>query len=468
MATALRSRRRERSGADDVAAAPKPPKTPKGSSSGAPKGAKQKLLARLDRLREVLAPSELRRAFLRVERKLGITRVGQIAFLGALLMWVLAYVVAGTAMYLFAYGIVLLLGLSYALAPRKLQLTGDRTGLFPRAQEGDRLDVEVKLLAKRTVSTFLLEERVPERLGSTVKVPITKLTKGNEVIHRYGLRCSRRGVYEVGPLVAVASDPLGLSERETVVAEPFKLLVHPRLELVSDRPLTRQFEDPPIRPPVSKPWPTGLEFYGMREYARGDDLRRIVWRASARTGKIMVREAEQGITDHITIVLDTDRGFHSKDGEGLSESFETAVRAAASLAVRHLREGYEIKVETNAGPLTRHLRGAASQLQMLDALAQVDLDREPLSRSILRLVTSPQRDAHNILITPHLGPGEAAQLRLLLNTGVSVLVVALLWDEDNAETMGRAAALGCQVVGVHPDQDLASALFSGIGAGNRI
>ena len=298
-----------------------------------------------------------------------------------------------------------------------------------------------------------------------MKVPITKLTRGNEVTHRYGLRCSRRGVYQVGPLIAVSSDPLGLAERETLVAEPFELLVHPRLELVSDRPLTRQFEDPPIRPPVSKPWPSGLEFYGMREYKAGDDLRRIVWRASARTGKIMVREAEQGITDHITILLDTDRGSHSKDGEGLSESFETAVRACASLAVRHLREGYELKVETNGGPLTRHLRGGKSQLAMLDALARVDLDREPLSAAIGRLVVAPSRDAHNILITPFLGPAEAARLRLLLNTGVSVLVVALLWDDEHAETMGRAAALGCEVVGVHPDQDLATALFGGVGAG---
>jgi len=47
---------------------------------------------------------------------------------------------------------------------------------------------------------------------------------------------------------------------------------------------------------VSKPWPSGLEFYAS-EYVPGDDLRGIVWRASARTGKVMVREAEQGITD---------------------------------------------------------------------------------------------------------------------------------------------------------------------------
>src|SRR5688572_21298367 len=312
--------------------------------------------ARLDRVVDALSPGSIRRGLEAAQRKLGITRSGQIALVGFVLLWVMARVVAGTAMYLFAYGLLLLVGLSYLNAPHRPRLTGTREGLFPRAQEGDRLDVEVKLTASRRVGAFILEERVPERLGAAVRVPIVKLPAGQTVTHRYGLRASRRGVYEVGPLVAIAGDPLGLTQRETVIAEPFELLVHPRIELVSDRPLTRQFEDPPIRPPVSKPWPSGLEFYGMREYVRGDDLRRIVWRASARTGKIMVREAEQGITDHVTIILDTDRGSHSQDGEGLSESFEMGVRAAASLGVRHLREGYEVKVEANGGSLTRHMR----------------------------------------------------------------------------------------------------------------
>jgi len=104
---------------------------------------------------------------------------------------------------------------------------------------------------------------------------------------------------------------------------------------------------------------------------------------------------------------------------------------------------------------------------LLDALTRLELDRKPLSDVIMRLVASPRRDAHNVLITPRLGPLEAAQLRLLLNTGVSVLVVALLWDDENADTMGTAAALGCQVVGVHPGQDLSSALSRDIGAGSR-
>jgi hypothetical protein len=135
--------------------------------------------------------------------------------------------------------------------------------------------------------------------------------------------------------------------------------------------------------------------------------------------------------------------------------------------VRHLREGYELRCETNGGPLVRPMRGAGSQLMLLDALARLEIDRRPLSEVIMRLVTSSRRDAHNVLITPRLGAVEAAQLKLLLNTGVSVLVVALLWDDEHSETMGTAAALGCQVVGLHPGQDLSTALSIGAGSVRR-
>lgn len=427
---------------------------------------KERVLLAFDSFTDFFTPQSLRRFGKDFQRRVGLTRSGAIAIVAAIATWTVGFVVAGKALYLFAYGAILLLAMSYVLAPKKLKLEGLRAGLYPRAQEGDRLDVEVQLTAKRRISTFTLEERLPERLGTSVRVPIAKLPRDTTVTHRYGLRCSRRGVYEIGPLVAVTSDPLGLTQRENLVADKFKLYVHPRIEFVSDRPLTRQFEDPPIRPPVSKPWPSGMEFYGMREYVRGDDLRRVVWRASARTGKLMVREAEQGITDHITIILDTDRGTHSKDGDH-SESFETGVRAAASLGVRHLREGYEIRVETNAGPLTRALRGPVAQLALLDAFTTVELGREPLTTCIRRILSNPRKDAHNILVTPRLGPTEAAQLRLLLNKGVSILVVALLWDEENASTLGTAMALGCQVAAVHPGQDLATSLYHDIGAGNR-
>src|SRR5688500_2372018 len=134
------------------------------------------LRASIDRLRDAMGPAAIRKKFLELQRKTGITRSGQIAILGAVLLWFMARVVAGTAMYMFSYGAILLVGAAFLLAPRRLRLEGVREGLFPRVQEGDRLDVELKLTAKRRMSTFILEERLPERLGKPVKVPTTTLS----------------------------------------------------------------------------------------------------------------------------------------------------------------------------------------------------------------------------------------------------------------------------------------------------
>lgn len=423
--------------------------------------------ARLDRVRDALAVPALRRQVEAVIRRVGLTRTGQVALVASIVPWVAARLVAGTTLYILAYGLIAVVLTASLLAPRRLRLVATREGLFPRAQQGDRLEVEVTIKAERALSSFHVEERVPDRLGASLRLPVARVRPGEDFRYSYSLQCNRRGAYTIGPLVAITQDPIGVAQRETVLAETFELLVHPRVARVSDRPLTRLYEDPPIRPPVSKPWPSGMEFYGMREFRAGDDLRRIVWRASARTGHLMVSEAEQGITDHLTVVLDTDRGSHSRDGD-LSESFEYAVSVCASLGVRHLAEGYEVRIETSAGPLTRPLRGATKSLMFLDVMARVQSDRLPIGTVLRRLVTDPRRDAHTIVVTPHLTPADAALLKLLVDKGVSVTVVGLVWDELADETFAAAAALGCQVTAVRVGEDLSSALNHDARVGRRL
>jgi uncharacterized protein (DUF58 family) len=377
--------------------------------------------------------------------------------------WFLGYAVAGTTMYLIAYLLALVLFVAYVVGRRPLPLEGQRSDTRPRLREGETIEMEVSLTATRRLSTFILEEQVPQGLGEAARVPVATLDSGESVGHHYSLTCRRRGAYSLGPLVAKWGDPFGLTQREVVLAEPVELLVHPAVDLVEDRPLTRLFEEPPIRPPVSKPWPEGLEFYGMREYVPGDDLRRLVWRAYARTGKLLVRESEQGITDKITIILDQDNRYHSK-GE-VSESLEAGVRAAAALGIRHLREGYSVTLEGNSRQLTPPLRGAAAQMQFLDALARVTREKTSVVDPIMRLVSNPSRDTHIVLITPRLDADSAARLNFLVQRGASVLVAALMWDEDSASTLGLAAGLGCQVIEMRPGVPLAVAFRREVGAG---
>ena len=68
---------------------------------------------------------------------------------------------------------------------------------------------------------------------------------------------------------------------------------------------------------------------------------------------------------------------------------EVHEEVAASLGVKHLRDGYELRTETNAGPLTRPLRGAGSQLMLLDSCSRLELSRAPLVEAFTRMLARP-------------------------------------------------------------------------------
>jgi uncharacterized protein (DUF58 family) len=390
-----------------------------------------------------------------ITRRTGLTASGLVVLALAVIAWLIGYTLGGRPLYLLSYACLAVLGLAFALTSRVVDLEGSRTAARPRVAEGETIQIEIGLSGRKRFTTFVLDEELPPVLGENPRISVASFAPGDEFSHSYELTFWRRGSYRLGPLVVRWSDPFGLTQRRRVLAEPFEVLVHPSTELVQDRPLTRLWEDPPVRPPISKPWPTGSEFYGMREYARGDDPRRVVWRAYARTGRILVRESEQGVTDKLTILLDTDRSTHSKGA--VSASFEVAVKTAASIAVRYLRQGYDVTLETNEAKLVGPVRGPSANLPLLDQLARAERGRTPLADGLIRMVFDSRRDAQIILITPHVDRDTAARLRLLIDRGSSVTVVALVWDEDAVDTLSAAAALGAQVVEIRPNTSVSGA-----------
>ena len=406
------------------------------------------------------------RALKWINKKTGLTSSGLILVAVTIVAWGLGRFIAGRPLYLLAYGGLTVLGLSWGIGRRPLPLEGKRAEARQRRKEGETISMAVELTATRKLNTFILEEHVPNDLGQNARIPVASLEPGESVEHAYKLTCWRRGVYTLGPLVARWGDPFGFTEREAVLCPEMEFLVHPSTEMVQDRPFTRLWEDPPVRPPASKPWSSGSEFYGMREYAPGDDTRRVVWRAYARTQKLLVREAEQGVTDHIHIVLDGDRANHSK---GLySESFEAGVRATASLAQWHLREGFSVTLEANSKRIIGPVRGPNAPMNILDELARADMEDTKITEALTRVVYNRGRDSHVVVITPLLEESSAATLELLIQRGWSVLVVALLWDELAVETLAAAARLGCQVAEIRPNAPLALAFHNVVGGGVKV
>jgi hypothetical protein len=90
----------------------------------------------------------------------------------------------------------------------------------------------------------------------------------------------------------------------------------------------------------------------VREYRRGDDLRRVHWRSSARMGDLMVRREEQPWQSRATLFLDNRDRAHR--GQGIASSFETAVSAAASIALHLSHRGYAVRLVSAVGDEAGH------------------------------------------------------------------------------------------------------------------
>ena len=80
-----------------------------------------------------------------------------------------------------------------------------------------------------------------------------------------------------------------------------------------------------------------LLFRGVRDFAAGDDVRRIHWPATARRGSPMVRENERDLQPVFTLFLDLER--RGRAGLGRKSTLEYLVRVGASLLWTAHRRG---------------------------------------------------------------------------------------------------------------------------------
>jgi hypothetical protein len=111
----------------------------------------------------------------------------------------------------------------------------------------------------------------------------------------------------------------------------------------------------------------GSEFHSQREYAPGDDLRRINWKTTARFGDLIVRETAQEGIRHCTVVLDTMADGYDED------AFERAVTAAASVVATAAAAG----ITTRLVAPDIDLRGPDVAPQSMRWLATVERGGSP-------------------------------------------------------------------------------------------
>lgn len=321
-----------------------------------------------------------------------------------------------------------------------------------------RVVLRLQNLSRLSTGTLLLEDRLPYALGNRPRVVLERLGASQAGTVAYTVRADVRGRYEVGPLTVRMADPFGLCELSRNFPGPDRLTVIPQVTPLPSVRLPGEYAgsgDSRARAVAVH----GEDDAATREYRRGDDLRRVHWKSTARTGELMVRREEQPWESRATIVLDTRAYGHR--GDGPTASFEWAVSAAASIAV-HLRQaGYKVRLVTGSGVDVDANEGGGDGL-LLDYLAEVRLDQRG---EVTTLVERVRQRADGGLIIALLGSLSIVEAELLAGLrGNGATCVGFLLDSStwlnlpararaDAEHAHGAAALallqnGWRVVGV--------------------
>lgn len=200
-----------------------------------------------------------------------------------------------------------------------------------------------------------------ERFGDgflTIEIP--SLEPGESVVIANEIETDRRGIFEIGPLTVRRGDPIGLARRGDISSELTQLIVHPQVHDVHPFPagIRRDLEGLPSGEAAEG----GITFSNLREYVPGDDLRLVHWRSSARVGQLMVRHNIDVHRPRTTVILDTTRSLYDY------ESFEDAVRAAASIVVAAMIRRFPFTLRTSDGHV---IDDRSSRLAVMDFLSAI-------------------------------------------------------------------------------------------------
>jgi uncharacterized protein (DUF58 family) len=225
--------------------------------------------------------------------------------------------------------------------------TVDRT-LPPNGFPGETGEVTLRFDVDTPFTATVRDALPPGLAGETgTETTVGRAPVSYEVTYRH------RGPHTVGPTSFVAHDVLGLASRRFSARETDDLLVYPRVYDLSNRAKrdllalhdTAESDDRD-------------EFDRLREYVRGDSLRDVHWKTSAKRGDLVVKEfTAENRSRTVVLSLSAEEGRADEMAE-----------AGATLTLTFLRAGVPVTLVTPAGTLSV---APGDRERALDHLARV-------------------------------------------------------------------------------------------------
>jgi uncharacterized protein (DUF58 family) len=318
-----------------------------------------------------------------------------------------------------------------------------------------RVDLALTNVTTRRTPPLVAEEPFDDgRLVARFQVP--SLGPGETGRAAYRIPTDRRGRFLTGPITLRLVDPFGLASGAATVGRASAVLVYPHIDAISGMP-PAPGRDPHAGTHQRAGRLQGEDFYALRPYEVGDDLRRVHWPATARADDLMIRQLELPWQHRTTVLLDVRRAVHTP------ESFEEAVSAAASILTGSHRSGAVTRLATTAGLDSGFDASSSHWEAALAALAGVRLTGAAnLARAVASLRRHGGGSSVAVITT---GGASAGDLRAIsaLRERVGLVVMVLVEGPGQAATTGGSAPLRpvlphqVRVVRVGPERRISTA-----------
>jgi uncharacterized protein (DUF58 family) len=334
----------------------------------------------------------------------------------------------------------------------------------PRAFLGEQVKVRLRMVNSSWLPLAWLQvrESLPVGLGANGPFQrVTTLAPKGQVEFFYTLECQKRGYYAIGPLDLYAGDVLGAAPVQQFKLEVDHLTVYPkiipltRLRLPSHAPLGALRHTQPIFEDPSR-------ILGKREYAAGDSLRRVDWKATAASGRMQVKLFEPSIALETTLFLDLDASTYTLRGR--YDVSELAIIVAASLANWLVGVRQSTGLVTNgADPLFDHQpppplpprRGRGHLLRILENLARVKAaDTLPIAELLQQHTAHLSWGATLVVITSRIDDALFDALFKVRRSGANAFLIQCGPAADFEQIRHKAHYFGYPIHQVLDERDL--------------
>jgi uncharacterized protein (DUF58 family) len=298
----------------------------------------------------------------------------------ALVPGVLGLVLGSAPLLLLSGGLVLAVARARDPPPEEGRLAAELEA--PRVRRGETARVRLHAELEDGAALGLVHQGFPDTFALAEGPNLHLVDPGEPAEHTVEVAPGRRGRYELEPATLTAVHPLGLApERELATADTGALTVEPvpvplRAAPRLDGPGEQQ--PGPSRAPEG---PASDEFEELRDYERGDPLKHVNWKATAKRSTreldLIVNEYEPEARANVWFFLDLHESLEV--GTTVDTALESAIEVALALVHQVTARGHRVGGATYDGDRDATFypdAGSRQRLVVARELAEVGPGRE--------------------------------------------------------------------------------------------